>query len=176
MIATAAVSLLVSFDTLYAEAARARRERDHRVELAKTERAYTRRLAAYATANAFLERARLRISGRRYTGMTAEEWGDMLATIGTSMLGLTIGCARCHDHKFDAFPQADYYRLLATFTTTVRSEINLNMDPEGYRQAKAGALQVADASRLANILALLGRLIEGADLEERIRRLEETNK
>ena len=52
---------------------------------------------------------------------------DMLATVGTSMLGLTIGCARCHDHKFDAIPQADYYRMLATFTTTVRSEIKVDL-------------------------------------------------
>jgi hypothetical protein len=65
-----------------------------------------------------------------------DELDDMLATIGTSMLGLTVGCARCHDHKFDPIPQADYYRLLSTFTTTVRSEIDLNLDPEGYRKAR----------------------------------------
>ena len=44
-----------------------------------------------------------------------------------------------------------------------------------YRSAKVGAVPVGDASKLANILALLGRLIEGADLEERIRRLEDAN-
>lgn len=41
-----------------------------------------------------------------------------------------------------------------------------------YRSAKAGDVAVGDASRLANILALLGRLIEGADLEQRIAALE----
>lgn len=41
-----------------------------------------------------------------------------------------------------------------------------------YRSAKAGDVAVTDASRLANILALLGRLIEGADLEDRIAALE----
>jgi hypothetical protein len=66
-----------------------------------------------------------------------DELDDMLATIGTSMLGLTVGCARCHDHKFDPIPQRDYYRLLATFTTTVRSEIDLNTDPKGYQKRKA---------------------------------------
>jgi len=65
-----------------------------------------------------------------------DEMDDMLATIGTSMLGLTIGCARCHDHKFDAIPQADYYRLLSTFTTTIRSEVELDFDPDGYNRAK----------------------------------------
>ena len=66
-----------------------------------------------------------------------DEMDDMLATVGTSMLGLTIGCARCHDHKFDPIPQADYYRLLSTFTTTIRSEVELDFDPEGYERAKS---------------------------------------
>ncbi|MGD9647750.1 MAG: PSD1 and planctomycete cytochrome C domain-containing protein, partial [Pirellulales bacterium] len=66
-----------------------------------------------------------------------DELDDMLATIGTSMLGLTIGCARCHDHKYDPIPQRDYYRMLSAFTATVRSEIDLNADPKGYAAARA---------------------------------------
>jgi mono/diheme cytochrome c family protein len=66
-----------------------------------------------------------------------DELDDMLATTGTAMLGLTVGCARCHDHKYDAIPQADYYRMLSTFTTTVRSEANIDVDPEEFRKAKA---------------------------------------
>lgn len=66
-----------------------------------------------------------------------DELDDMLNTTGTAMLGLTVGCARCHDHKYDAIPQADYYRMLSTFTTTVRSEANIDVDPEGYRKAKS---------------------------------------
>ncbi|MEX0713975.1 MAG: DUF1549 and DUF1553 domain-containing protein, partial [Pirellulales bacterium] len=66
-----------------------------------------------------------------------DELDDMTRTIGTTMLGLTIGCARCHDHKFDPIPNADYYRLVSTFSTTVRSDLDVNMDPEGYAPAKA---------------------------------------
>jgi mono/diheme cytochrome c family protein len=66
-----------------------------------------------------------------------DEMDDMLATASTAFLGLTIGCARCHDHKFDPVPQRDYYRLLATFTTTIRSEVDLDLDAEGYKKAKA---------------------------------------
>src|SRR5262249_11729310 len=62
---------------------------------------------------------------------------DMVRTVGTAMLGLTIGCARCHDHKYDPIPTRDYYRLLSTFTTTVRTEYDLDLDPAGYRDAKA---------------------------------------
>ena len=50
------------------------------------------------------------------------ELDDMLATTGATFLGLTIGCARCHDHKFDPIPTRDYYRMLAAFTTTKRQE------------------------------------------------------
>jgi hypothetical protein len=41
---------------------------------------------------------------------------DTLEIVGTGLLGLTINCARCHDHKFDPVPQEDYYRLKAIFT------------------------------------------------------------
>src|SRR5207237_3815599 len=40
---------------------------------------------------------------------------DIVATTGQVFLGLTIDCARCHDHKIDPIPQKDYYRLLSFF-------------------------------------------------------------
>ena len=54
-----------------------------------------------------------------------EDLDDMLSTTGAAFLGLSVGCARCHDHKYDPIPTKDYYRMLATFTGTVRSEIDL---------------------------------------------------
>ncbi len=65
-----------------------------------------------------------------------DELDDMAATVGTAMLGLTVGCARCHDHKFDPIPQADYYRLISTFTTTVRCEVDVDLDVEATRQRR----------------------------------------
>ncbi|MFP6737930.1 MAG: DUF1549 domain-containing protein, partial [Planctomycetota bacterium] len=54
-----------------------------------------------------------------------------------TFLGLTLACSRCHDHKFDPIPTKDYYRLLSTFGTTIRSEINIPVDNGEYRKALA---------------------------------------
>ena len=40
---------------------------------------------------------------------------EELKVVSSSLLGLTVGCAQCHDHRFDPIPQADYYRLRAIF-------------------------------------------------------------
>ncbi len=40
---------------------------------------------------------------------------DTLRIVSTSLLGLSVGCAQCHDHRYDPIPQADYYRLRAVF-------------------------------------------------------------
>ena len=49
-----------------------------------------------------------------------EDLDDLVRTTGEVFLGLTIGCARCHDHKLDPLPQADYYRMLAFFRNVRR--------------------------------------------------------
>jgi hypothetical protein len=49
-----------------------------------------------------------------------EDLDDLVRTTGEVFLGLTIGCARCHDHKLDPLPQRDYYRLLAFFRNVER--------------------------------------------------------
>src|SRR5262249_11534338 len=41
----------------------------------------------------------------------------VVENVSSGVLGLTMGCARCHSHKFDPIPQRDYYRLLAVFAT-----------------------------------------------------------
>jgi hypothetical protein len=45
----------------------------------------------------------------------ADELHDMVSTTGSALLGLTVGCARCHNHKFDPISQKEYYSLKAIF-------------------------------------------------------------
>ena len=65
-----------------------------------------------------------------------DELDDMVATTGVAFLGITTGCARCHDHKFDPIPTADYYRLAASFTTAIRTEKEFDLHPEQNRERK----------------------------------------
>ncbi|MFN0106070.1 MAG: PSD1 and planctomycete cytochrome C domain-containing protein [Bryobacteraceae bacterium] len=52
------------------------------------------------------------------------EWqADAVETTGAAFLGLTLGCARCHDHKFDPIPQRDYFRFSALFAGSEDREI-----------------------------------------------------
>jgi len=69
------------------------------------------------------------LTEKEFESARSIELDDMVGTVGTAMLGLTIACARCHDHKFDPVPQADYYRMAATFTTTIRSNVDIPMNP-----------------------------------------------
>ncbi|MBI3463211.1 MAG: DUF1549 domain-containing protein, partial [Planctomycetes bacterium] len=52
-----------------------------------------------------------------------DQLDDVLGTTATAFLGLTLRCARCHDHKFEPFSQNDYHRILAIFEPLKRPEI-----------------------------------------------------
>src|SRR5262249_5407762 len=59
---------------------------------------------------------------------------DMTDTAALAFLGMTLACARCHDHKFEPFPQADYYRLQAFFAPAA---FRLNLVIAGKEQRDA---------------------------------------
>ncbi len=60
----------------------------------------------------------------------SDELDDMVTTTSTVFLGLTVGCARCHDHKYDPIPQKDYYRMQAAFFPFKKTEKLLATDDE----------------------------------------------
>src|SRR5207244_13446524 len=61
---------------------------------------------------------------------------DVMATIGRGILGLTVQCARCHNHKFDPIPQKDYYALQAAIFGYVETTYPLVPKEEAYAYNK----------------------------------------
>ena len=52
----------------------------------------------------------------------SDELDDMVSTTSSVFLGITLGCARCHDHKYDPLPTRDYYRMSAIFSPSAKTE------------------------------------------------------
>jgi hypothetical protein len=60
----------------------------------------------------------------------ADELHDMVSTTLSTFMGITVGCARCHDHKFDPIPQRDYYAIKAVFSGVQHGERPLTSRPQ----------------------------------------------
>ncbi len=76
---------------------------------------------------------------------------DRIATIGTTWLGLTVGCAECHDHMYDPLSQRDYYRLFAFFDNTADGGLVRG-------RGMAPTLALPDAAQATRLLELQQRL------------------
>ena len=55
---------------------------------------------------------------------------EMTNVVGSAFLGVTLGCARCHDHKFDPIRHTDYYRMQSFFATTEQHDIPVSTEAE----------------------------------------------
>ena len=77
----------------------------------------------------------------------ADDLDDMITATGTTFLGLTIQCARCHDHKFDPIAQKDYYGFQAIFAGVNHAERELAAPDSEDRRREAAAI----AAELARI-------------------------
>ena len=67
---------------------------------------------------------------------------EMTNIVGAAFLGVTVGCARCHDHKFDPFRQSDYYRLQAHFAQLQPNDIVLaSKEEQESWKAKAAPVE-----------------------------------
>ena len=94
---------------------------------------------ALRIATGFLALGPKLLDGKDLDVLLMEQVDEQLDTLGRGILGLTLSCARCHDHKFDPIPTADYYALAGIFRSTetlhgygskgVRARYNLHTDP-----------------------------------------------
>ena len=68
---------------------------------------------------------------------------DKTKTYSKGLLGLTVECAQCHDHKYDPISQKDYYRLFAFFNST--KEVGFEGDVSQSKPAKNPLMQISDS-------------------------------
>lgn len=86
-----------------------------------------------------------------------EEMEDLLSVVGQTFLGLTVNCARCHDHKFDPIPQVEYYALRSVFDGVKHGERPF----EGAEELSQRTERIREAeARLAATRAEVVRLTE----------------
>ncbi len=77
---------------------------------------------------------------------------DITSTVGSVFLGMTTGCAQCHDHKYDPIPQKDYYRLQAFFAGTAVADLPLPFDEvERPKEMKRLMRQNEDETEAAQV-------------------------
>ena len=76
---------------------------------------------------------------------------EILQTVGASALGVTIGCARCHNHKFDPISQKDYYAMAAALAGVNPGERDLRGMVNGEDAAELNALRTKETHWLKAI-------------------------
>jgi hypothetical protein len=82
---------------------------------------------------------------------------EMANIVGASMLGMTMGCARCHDHKFDPIRQSDYYRLQGYFAQTHANDVIVASAEE---QAKYKAIMEPLDNEMKRLRGMMRRASE----------------
>ncbi len=86
---------------------------------------------------------------------------EMTNVVGSAMLGVTLGCARCHNHKFDPLRQSDYYRVQAYFAGVYdRDVIKASAEEQAARKAKAEPIE----KEIAKLTGALNKLKAKNDL------------
>jgi hypothetical protein len=94
----------------------------------------------------------------------ADDLDDMVTQVITATLGLTINCARCHNHKLDPIPQEDYYRLWAVFAGVTRGDRDIDAPGEEGAVLKRRELTTRQRKLDDVIKRLAGPTLDLADI------------
>jgi len=91
---------------------------------------------------------------------------EMTNIVGAAFLGVTVGCARCHDHKFDAIRQKDYYRMQAFFASTHEHDVPLtSAEEQAAWKAKKDAADAEVKKIQTNMKGLTGPALDAKKQE-----------
>jgi len=101
----------------------------------------------------------------------ADRIDNRIDTFGKAFLGLPLGCARCHDHKFDAISAADYYALAGTVMSASYRQVPFETLPAN--RAVANRLAAADAAERRGLLPAVAEAIASRPPDEVLARLRE---
>jgi len=94
----------------------------------------------------------------------ADDLDDMVTQVMTSACGVTVNCARCHDHKLDPVPQRDYYALVAVFAGVQRADRPTNRAAQERFSKRQAELTALVAAARGEVHALAGKPIDLADI------------
>ncbi len=134
------------------------------------------RQAEHLIATGFLALGSMDLNERDREQFLLDRIDDQIDTLGRATMGLTLGCARCHDHKFDPLAQTDYYALAGIFasTKTLSGQSNRKGNSKEYHQPQL--LASLDLESGAGVGQSEGRAAREAEIEFLENRLEELRK
>ncbi len=104
-----------------------------------------------------------RLSAEVIGGFLTDDWDERVDAVSRGILGMSVACARCHDHKFDPIPTKDYYGLVGVFASTMKAERPLfDVDPKVEMRYLWMQDRLFDLAYSANLLTGEASTVENA--------------
>lgn len=109
-----------------------------------------------------VEHKEFKLSKDVIEGLYLDEWDERLDSVSRGMMGLTVACARCHDHKFDPITQKDYYAMAGVFASTQSAVRPLNNEDPNIEKRFIWARQ-----RYSDLNGAISNLSGNKDIDQK---------